>query len=104
MVEESTVHRGRKTDKRQQDEEGNRRRRLIERMKEERVNRKDGALEVTEKNFMEQMKRGKRAGDENESQEKESNRGEKGGEEAERWGRTEKDIKGRRRALSYCKK
>lgn len=41
------------------DEKGNRRKRLIERMKEERVNRKDGALEVTEKDLMEQMKRGK---------------------------------------------
>lgn len=34
-------------------------------MKEERVNRKAGASEVTEKDLVEQTKRKKRAGDEN---------------------------------------
>lgn len=36
-------------------------------MKEDRVNRKDGALEETDKDLREQMRGEKRVGDENES-------------------------------------
>lgn len=46
---------------------GKERWRLIERMKEERVNRKDGAGEETDKDLGEQMRGEERVGDENES-------------------------------------
>ena len=71
-------------------------------MKEKRVNRKDGALEETDKDLREQMRGEKRDGGENESPERKAMEGEKEREKGGRGGEggqpeKERDRRGRER-------
>lgn len=83
--------------------------RLIERMKEERVNRKDGALEETDKDLREQMRGAKKEMEMKIRAKKRKameGKGKKGGGQSEKEGdrEGERDIKGGRGALSRSEK